>query len=236
MNKGLALSKLIEDARYRQNEKRKDLIGAITDPESFGQNLAALDTLHSGLFSFVAFHPKLDAPVAEYIEKGSIGSDSGPNILVLFLSTKEMRRAQDITLDYLNLGVTLDPNIHPAYRFASWLFPGGAMPKLPGLVFFDHASNVVKAVYVPIVSCDTAREVADYCKSVFVLADGVVRERRAGEEISIDSLCRKLNSNGIQYSRNGRTSIGEWLVILYGFAKEHAGEIASVVMKMMKLE
>jgi hypothetical protein len=107
---------------------------------------------------------------------------------------------------------------------------------LPGLVFFDHACNVVKAVYVPIVSCDTESEVAGYCRSVFVLADGVVRERKPGEEISFDSFCRKLNSTGIQYSRNGRTSIGEWLVILYGFAKEHAGEITSVFMKMIRVD
>lgn len=234
MSRGIAISKLVEEARYLENENIKNLSGSITDPDTFAKNLPALETLHTGLFSFLAFHPGLDRAVGEYIEKGSVASDSGPNILVLFLSTVEMRFPRNIASEHLNLGVTLDMKVHPAYEFASWLFPNGVMPKLPGLVFFDHVCRVVQAVYVPIPRSGTVDEVAGFCRPLFVLADNVVKERNQGEEISMDLLCRKLTASGFEYSRNGPKSVGEWLIALVEFAKKHGGTIASVILKAAK--
>lgn len=235
MNKGIAVTKLVEEAKYLENETIKNFSGSITDPDKFEQNLPALENLHSGLFAFLAFHPGIDRAVGEYIEKGSLASDSGANILVFFLSTVEMRLPRNIKPEHLDIGVTLELNIHPAYEFARWLFSNGVMPKLPGLVFFDHVCRVVQAVYVPIPKSDTVDDVARFCRSVFTVGDNVVKERLGGEGISIDLFCRKLKSNGVEYSRNGSTSIGEWVVTLFNFAKKNGGTIASVILKVIKL-
>jgi hypothetical protein len=230
-NKGIDLKKLVEEAKYLQTQGIKKLSGSICDPDTFAENLSALETLHAGLFSFLAFHPGVDRSIGEYIEKGSIASDSGPNILVFFLSAVEMRFARNISTKETNMGVTLEMNVHPAYQFARWLFPDGAMPQLPGLIFFDHVSSRAQSVYVPIVGCENADEVASVCRSVFAVADTAVTE-----DISIDCLCRKLKAAGIKYLRNGRTSIGEWLIALMDFAKENRATITSVILKAVHLE
>lgn len=103
------------------------------------------------------------------------------------------------------------------------------------MILFDHVCGVVEAVYVPIAGCDTVDKVARFCRSVFVLADDVVRERKPGEDISTDLLCRRLKAKEIEYFRNGSSSVGEWLIALFSFAKKHGGTITSVVLKAIKL-
>lgn len=235
MNKALSLSKLIDEAAYLQDEHTKNLSGSITDIENLERNAAALESLHRGLFAFIAFHPRADAAVVEYVEKGSIASDSGSNILVLFFSTTEMRFPRNITPNDLNIGVTLDTDVHPAYQFAERLFPTGVKPKLPGLVFFDHVFNVVDAVYVPILKQSTAIEVGAFCRSVFVLADAVVKSNKLLERASFDELSTVFKAKGIEYSRTGQASLGEWLITAYDFAKKYGGTIVSVISKVAKL-
>ena len=234
MNKALSLSKLVDEAAYLQDESSKNLSGSITDPENFERNASALESLHRGSFSFIAFHPRTDPAVAEYIERGSLASDSGPNILVLFFSAAEMRFPRNITPNDVNLGVTLDTEVHPAYQFTERLFPTGVRPKLPGLLFFDHVLDANEAVYVPILKQSTAIEVGDFCRSVFILVDDVVKRHKPWERVSFDDLSTTLKSKGIEYSRTGETSIGEWLIVAYGFAKKNAGTIVSVVSKIAK--
>jgi hypothetical protein len=235
MNRAISLSKLIDEASYLQNESTKRLAGSITDPDNFVRNLPALQSLHTGLFSFIAFHPRVDQTIAEYIEKGSIASDSGPDILVLFFSATEMRFPRTIAPKDLNIGVNLDMEIHPAYQLTQSLFPTGTIPKFPGLIFFDSLFDEVEAVYVPIARRSTAAEVVDFCRSVFVLADRIMKQRNEGEAISFDSLSMAFKTNGIDYSRTGQTSVGEWLISAYNFGKKHSATIVSLISKIAKV-
>ncbi|MFN0101244.1 MAG: hypothetical protein ACKV2U_04035 [Bryobacteraceae bacterium] len=228
------MSKLIDEAVYLHDKGTKNLAGSITRPEDLVRNARALESLHKGMFAFLAFHPGTDKEVFEYVEKGSLPSDSGPNILVLFFSATEIRMPRIISPKDLGLGINLDLNVHPAYEFTKWLFPVDTMLKLPGLIFFDRVFDVVDAIYLPLSKRSTVSEVAEFCRSAFVLADAVVTQRQRGEPISFDSLSFELKSNGIEYSRTGSASAGEWLLSAYGFAKKHGGTIASVIAKIAK--
>lgn len=234
MNRAISVHKLIDEAAYLQDTSIKHLAGSITDPDELARNAPALESLHKGLFAFLAFHPKADKEVADYVEAGSLASDSGTNILVLFFSATDFRMARNISAKDLGLGVSLDLNIHPAYEFARWLFPNGAMPKLPGLILFDHVFDVVNAIYVPIAKRGNQNEVAEFCRSVFALADKVVVERKDGQPLSFDNLGFQLKRAGIEYSRTGSASVGEWLLAAFQFAKKHGGTIASVIGKVAK--
>ena len=233
MNKAISLSKIIDEAAYLQDERSKNLSGSIDGPKNFHDSRAALQSLHRGLFSFVAFHPGVDTSVREYIEKGSIASDSGPNILVLFYSVKDIRFPRAIATKDLVVGVELDMNVHPAYEFAQWLLPGQSLPSFPGLFFMDRVVDSIDAVYVPLAKHSTAQEVTDFCRSVFVLANQVLKERAVDE--SLDALSVALKRNGYEYTKTSDTTAREWLLTLYQFSKKHGATIASVISKVVKV-
>src|SRR5579884_912756 len=74
------------------------LEGTLTDPlaKHAEGNIRAIEDLFSeenrnslkqhfpGVFAFLAFHPGVDSGITSYIRSGSLSSDSGQNILVLF--------------------------------------------------------------------------------------------------------------------------------------------------------
>jgi hypothetical protein len=234
MNKAISLSKLIDEAAYLEDPNSKRLAGSITNSVDFERNRRVLQSFHRGLFSFVAFHPGVDASVAEYIEKGSIASDSGPNIMVLFYSAKDIRFPRPVGPKDLNIGVDFDLNIHPAYEFVQWLLPGKSVPAFPGLIFMDGVVDSIEAVYVPIAKHSTSAEVADFCRSVFALANRLVKDTAAGQPLSLDSFSVALKKSEIEYTRSGDASMGEWLVVAYQFSKKHGATIVSLIAKLAK--
>jgi hypothetical protein len=234
MNKAISLSKLIQEAIYLQDPSKKNLAGSISDSKDFHEHRQSLQAFHRGLFSFLAFHPKIDATVAEYIEKGSIASDSGPRILVLFFSTKDIGFPRAVTPKDLNLGIDLDLNVHPAYEFVEWLLPAKSLPQFPGLMFMDNVVESINAVYVPIGKHSNAIEVADFCRSIFALANHI-KMKDPNEPFSMDSFSASLKSAGLEYTRSGGASLGEWLVVAFQFGKKHGASIASVISKVAKV-
>lgn len=234
MNKAISLQRLIDEAEYLKDQRTKNLSGSIRNSADFDNSREALQSLHRGLFSFVAFHPQVDQAVAEYLEKGSIASDSGPNILVLFFSAKDIRFPRPIAAKDLVVGVDLDMNVHPAYEFAQWLLPTSSVPKFPGLIFMDRVVDSIQAVYVPIAKHANADEVADFCRSIFALAN-LVAKRNANEPLSFDSFSVALKTRGIEYIRTEDTSAGEWLVSAYQLAKKYGATIASLISKVVKV-
>ena len=233
MNKAISLVKLIEEAAYLEDASTKNLAGSITDPTLFDNNRRALQSMHRGLYSFMAFHPNADKSVADYIEAGSVGSDSGQNILVLFFSTKELRFPRKIKQDDLNVGFELDTTVHPAYELAQWLMPGQVAPKFPGIFFMDRIVDSIEALYVPITKHATAAEVADFCRSIFLVANKSLK-RDSGEPFSFNSLATTLMKNGFEYHRTSEASIGEWLLSAYQFSKKHGATIVAVISKVAK--
>jgi hypothetical protein len=213
----------------------KRLAGSITDADNFDRNRKALQAMHKGLFSFLAFHPGVDGTIVEYVEKGSIASDSGTAILVLFFSAKDIRFPRAVTPKDMNIGLDLDMNIHPAYEFVQWLFPTQIVPAFPGLVFMDRVYDVVSAIYIPIATHSSANDVATFCRSIFVLANGILKNRDAGEKPTLDSLSVALKMKGITYSRSGQASVGEWLAQAYTFGKKNGATIVSIIGKLAKV-
>ena len=170
------------------------------------------------------------------MEKGSIASDSGTAILVLFFATTDIRSPRSVSPKDLNIGLDLDMNMHPAYEFVQWLFPTQIVPAFPGLVFMDRVYDVVSAIYIPITTHSSAGSVADFCRSVFALANAVFKKHRGGDEKAIlDSLSVELKMKRIDYSRSGQASIGEWLASAYQFGKKNSATIVSVIGKVAKV-
>jgi hypothetical protein len=74
---GLSLSKILQEAGITEADiKKRYLSGGIQSLEELlrPENLTKLESLHVGIFCFLAFHPRIDKFVTEYVEKGSIAS------------------------------------------------------------------------------------------------------------------------------------------------------------------
>jgi hypothetical protein len=138
---GMSLTKILQEAAITTpSGKQRYFSGGIESLQTLlrPENLAALQRLHNGLYCFLAFHPNADPFISEYVEKGSLASDSGKEIMVLFIAAREMRTPQRIQIN--DLGIQLDNVIHPAYEAVNLLFPGKKV-QIPGIVFFDNFVN-----------------------------------------------------------------------------------------------
>ncbi len=107
MTRAIALTRLLEEAIYAESCS-KNFTGAVANLAELIANVDALERFHKGLFCFLAFHPAVDGAVRDYVATGALGSDSGKQILVLFLSGTDYRTPQTVELTHLVQGITLD--------------------------------------------------------------------------------------------------------------------------------
>ena len=98
----------------------------------------------------------------------------------------------------------------------------------------DNVVESIDAVYVPISKHSNAIEVADFCRSIFALAN-YIKTKDQNDPFSLDSFSASLKLAGIEYTRSDKASVGEWLVGAYQFAKQHGASIASVISKVVKV-
>lgn len=70
---------LQEAGTYNGKHKTKYLSGGIKNIKHLlsPENIRKLENLNVGVISFLAFYPKIDTAILEYVEKGSLASDSG---------------------------------------------------------------------------------------------------------------------------------------------------------------
>jgi hypothetical protein len=228
--KALSLEKVVEGLAYADADQR-NLAGSIDYQDRFLENVDRLRLLHSGVFCFLAFHPWTDPSVASYIEAGSLASDAGPDILVLFLSKTAFTMPRTVTGRDLELGVTLDTASHPAYKFVEWLFPADYRPSLPGLVVFDNLFDVFDSVYVPLPDQSTLESVAQSCRKVFTILESVFRQKKQPAELNFDAFCWALDKAGIRYHRTGSHTFLTWVGQVIGWTKKHGGEMIVAVLK-----
>lgn len=113
----------------------------------------------------MAFHPKSDHLISEYIEYGSLGSDAGKQILVLFIAT-QMSSPTPINKENLEF-IQIDDSTHPAYDAIKHLFPGSTV-SLPGIAFFDSFLEPKDSIYVPLNETTTVGEVLHYVEKYFL--------------------------------------------------------------------
>lgn len=119
--------------------------GAISDPDDLlaGGALERLDQAYPDkLFGLVLHDPAADAGVAAYLKAGSLPTDSGEGIVVLYEPAPRPRRlapVNDIALSGEN----------PIAAFARDLFPGTPLV-LPGLVVLRRLAAPSDAVWVPL--------------------------------------------------------------------------------------
>lgn len=220
---GLSFSKLLQEimrdnVRYASGGIRK--LDDLLNPG----NLSKLQDRHNGIFCFLAFHPKTDAIVGEYIENGSLASDAGKEILVLFVVNSLMSSPSPIIKEKLDF-IEIDEEIHPAYDAIKYLFPSSNV-SLPGIVFFDSFSEPKDTIYVPLTEAVTVEDVSTSCRKIFSIARNSFNFNSM--ENFGDNFAYNLKIKNCTYERSQRISSREWLLGLYKSIYKHRADIVSV--------
>jgi hypothetical protein len=217
---------LIESAAAPPGEKH--YTGNITNIDTFvkAENLRKLDDQHNGTFAFLAFHPLADSAVAAYAHGDTVASDAGAKVLVLF--TEQTNTFTDpIGAGSANgvAGLRLDTGQHPAYIIVRWLFSEKTAPPLPGVLLFNRFSGEVSAIFVGLAGLDEAA-VRQRLRQVFSVA--ATAWDAAPDEFA-DKMGIGLSGRGIDYVKNERLSLGEWLARAWRVVREKKYELVAAI-------
>jgi hypothetical protein len=224
----LSFSSFIEEAIAKEDVDK--LSGNVSSFDKLvrKESLELLEKKHEGLFAYLAFHPKADQPVADYVKNGTLASDSGPNILVLFTLDAEAKWAAPMSSDAFDSWLDLDNSVHPSYELIRIMFAQTVVPPLPGIVFFDCFTKEREPVYVSLQGLSDPAQVKEVMRTVFSLADYAYRSSRERGSFA-EGFGVELQKKRIGYQKAGRKSMMEWLVKAYQVVWDHKGDIVSVV-------
>jgi hypothetical protein len=202
----------------------KNLSGNIKNFEALmaPENLESLGSV-ADAFAYLAFHPGADTPLRQYVEEGTVGSDSGPRILTLFTLGQRATSPRVVNEQSFGSWMEIDTQIHPAYQMVHWLFGGHAVPPLPGVALFPSLTGDHEVIYVPI---DAALDVAAIRKDlreVFALAQTALEKGNFADRLGFE-----LQRERIGYSKSGRKSIREMLLLSIQTAGDHISDLVAV--------
>jgi hypothetical protein len=189
------------------------------------ENLKRLEEAHSGVFGFLAFHPSVDTAVTEYVRSGTLGSDSGPRVLVLYTLDPDANFRVNVTGVE---GLKVDPGIHPAYEMVRLLFEPKPPPPLPGIVFVSQFTGVSDAVYVSVDAIPDQMAMRSRLRALFAAADEALGSHTDRAKFP-DSFARIVQHKRFQYTRSSRVSLREWLIRTYQFAVDHESDIVAIL-------
>jgi hypothetical protein len=223
------LHTLIEAASADENKKH--FAGEILSFDELvkPENLDRWVEQSPGILAFLAFHPVADAPVADYVKNGSLSSDSGNRIWVLFAADKVVWSVGSVNAAAVMAvpGVAVDTGIHPSYEMIRLLFEPAPSPPLPGIAFFKDFSPGAEAVYVSLAGLETSLQVTERMRAVFSLVSEV------GYSQSPDKFAKKvsvaLQKQRLPHAISGSRSLREWFIRGYQSIYDHKSDIVSVV-------
>jgi hypothetical protein len=223
----LSLGSLIEEATLGGKVKR--VSGNVLDPSKLllEENLRALEEAFGGVFAFLAFHPSADAAVIEYLESGTLESDSGPNVLVLFTQSRNADTPKQLSSEAFTEWLEVRSEQLPAQGLIRGLFEPGYVPPLPGLLVFDSFTEQGEAVYFDLSSDARVEEVRSSLRPIFALVDKAARSRIGRRRAFADRVAVAAQRAKLTHRRSGRVSMRQWLVQAYQLVGEHAGDIVA---------
>jgi hypothetical protein len=222
----LALTSLIETAAATG----KNLTGNILSfDDAFSlARLQALEDSFAGVFAYLAFFPVADAAVTEYVKSGTLASDSGPSVLVLFNLDQQARWPTALPESAFDSWLQVDAQEHPSYPIARALFAPKAAPPLPLLVLFDSWTREANVVAVGLSDLSTATEARERMRTVFSIVQTATAKGPATGK-TMDDIARKLAARRIEYDRSAGLSVRERLWKVSHFVGDHLSDLVAVV-------
>jgi hypothetical protein len=178
------------------------------------------------VLAYLAFHPAADAPVAEYVVNGSLNSDSGTKVLVLFTTSTATLLAPNPTPAVSVPGVSIQSGIHPSYEMVRMLFDPRPSPPLPAIVLFKSFVPEAEAVCLSLSGLDSSAKVTERLRMAFAIATEAASkpDDKFANVVSV-----AFQKQRFPYDRTGRKSLREWFVRGYQLTYDHRGDIEALI-------
>jgi hypothetical protein len=178
-------------------------------------------------FGFLAFDPRVDKAIIEYLAEGTLATDSGAHILVLFTTSKPTPVPNSLNVDALDW-IDLDDSVLPAQEMLGHLFAPGTPPALPGIAFLRQFSSGDEAIYFPLTDRKTTEEVRQDLRETFADVAKSANAADTGKQF-IDKLAVNSQLRRRAYHRGGISSPREWIIKGYRTVRANAGDIIAAV-------
>ena len=222
----ISLQSLMEEAVA--TPERKNLTGNVSVIEDLfsEKNRTALKQHFPGVLAFLGFHPGVDSGIISYISSGSLSSDSGLNILVLFTLGTSATSPIELNDQAFNKWIKLDTSVQPSYTLIRSMFHDPATLVFPGVIFFEDFLQDQNPVYVPITDAANEDAVRKQMRQLFAIAE---KAYAISEKGFLDHLAQTLQKEHLAYERGRDMSAKEWFVNAFRSIGKHFGDIVSVI-------
>ncbi len=211
------------------NEDQKNFTGFVENPKELlkEENLVRLDQSIKGVFCFLAFHPRHDQALFDYVCSPIFSSDTGSHVLALFTIEESAITPQVMGKNLANSWISVEESNYPAYEIVGQLFPSDQPPPLPGVLIVHRLSEPTEPVYVPLNRDMKGDVLASFMRSLFLYVDEGYRTSIKESVALAPRLGAILARENISYMRISPLSFSEWLFKSISFVKKHGGDIVT---------
>jgi hypothetical protein len=214
--KVISLASLIEssvhDTRSSGTISFENAAGQIQDFDKLlnPQSLAALSQQHNGPFALLAYHPIGDAIIADYLAQGTLASDSGIRVLVLFVVNRKATWPTTISRTMLSGTVRIETGTEQSADLVQRLFKDGGCPLLPGLMFFERFA-ITEPVFVELHGLKTPDEVRASIRKFCSWADHAYSTGKTSGATFASEFGLALARENVSYHRTEPKCLYEWI-------------------------
>jgi hypothetical protein len=206
----------------------KRLSGSVADFSVLfeAENLEQIEQRYA-CFGFLAFDPRGDQAIVDYLSEGTLAADSGQSALVLFTTSRPTPTPSEFDVGQLDW-LDLDAGTLPAREILRHLFVPDEPPPLPGIALLRKLSAGDEAVYFPLGDLESAAQVRQHLRALFVDLEEVAKGSVDGRQF-VNRLVNKSQLAGRSFHRGSIGSPRQWLISGYQLVKANAGDIIAAV-------
>ncbi|SRR6266487_562995 len=192
-------------------------------------NRQALEQHFSGVFAFLGFHPGTDGGITSYVRSGTLSSDSGQNILVLFTFDSRVTSPTMLRDQTFRSWLTLTTTVHPSYTLVRSMFKDSVVLNFPGIIFFEDFLQNQNPVYIHIAESSNEEAVRTQMRGLFAIANKAYQSSWETQKNFLDLFAQALQKEKIYYERGNDVSLREWFISAFRFLSARTSDIVSIV-------
>src|SRR6266496_1582466 len=218
-----SFTSLLEEAALGGAEKRYS--GNIADRLDvlFSQDHLEQLESHFDCFGILAFDPVADRAIVDYLNAGTLPSDSGPRLLVIWSSSESA--PAPLPLDSLDW-IDIERRDLVAQELIRQLFAPKPPPALPGIAFVQRISGGDEPIYFPLMNMADEKQIRSFLRRVFEIVNAAPLD---DGKAFVNHLAYKAELARMNFRRAGASSSKQWLLRTLRFAKEHASDLISAI-------
>lgn len=223
----IPLSNLINSVDYT-NSGVKNATGMIRDWEKLLQpeTIERLRAQHQGVICYLAFDSLMDTELLNYIQTGSLSSEAGDEVLILFSINKIVESMTMIEEEELKEIIEFDHKENVNHKVLQAYFNDASYQALPGLLIFDNIANSKNSIYVPLNKTAHPQQLDGLRKVLEIIHQQI--GKRGFKSSLIDAIATDLVREKLEYEKNNNYSFGEGIILFYRILMKAKSDLISI--------